>query len=346
MDSVSQFVLGAAVGGALLGPKVGRKALLWGGVIATLPDLDVLVPLGDPVSNFTYHRSASHSLFVLTLVTPLLAWFMRRFHPAAQVSLKAWSWYVWLILVTHVLLDCFTIYGTQIFWPFWPDPVAWGTIFIVDPLYTVPLLIAVGIGLSLREKTQRIRRWSNLGLALSSLYLAFTVGAKLQVEQAVEDSLASRQIPYSRFMTVPTYFNTILWRTVVMTDEGYLEGFYSLLDGDPKIRFRHYPSHPDLLGEVHDSWAVQRLAWFTKGFYRVLEEDGWITMTDLRMGQEPDYVFSFRVAVRQDGQVLPITNERHPQRRPSPEVLSALWERILTGPELESCPAEGVPFVC
>ncbi len=345
MDSVSQFVLGAAVGGALLGPKIGRKALLWGGVIATVPDLDVFVPLGDPVSNFTYHRSASHSLFVLTLLTPLLAWLMQRFHRSSPVSFKAWAGVVWLILVTHVLLDCFTVYGTQIFWPFWPDPVGWGTIFIVDPLYTLPLLVAVLGGLCLREP-RRLRRWSNWGLAVSSLYLAFTVGAKLHVDRVVAGSLAEQDIPYRQFMTVPSYFNTILWRTVVMTDEGYLEGFYSLTDPEPRIGFRAYPSQPRLLAQVGDSWAAQRLAWFTKGFYRVLQEGDWITMTDLRMGQEPYYVFSFRVAVRQGEQIVAIVNERHPQPGPSPRALSQVWERIFTGPETDSCTGSEAMLAC
>ena len=345
MDSVSQFVLGAAVGGALLGPKIGRKALLWGGVIATVPDLDVFVPLGDPVSNFTYHRSASHSLLVLTLLTPLLAWLMRRLHLASTVPFKDWAGFVWLILVTHVLLDCFTIYGTQIFWPFRSEPVGWGTIFIVDPLYTIPLLVAVVVGLCLREPS-RLRRWSNLGLVVSSLYLAFTVGAKLHVDRVVADSLAKQEITYRQFMTVPTYFNTVLWRTVVMTDEGYLEGFYSLTDPEPRIGFRFYPSQPQLLSSVGESWAVQRLTWFTKGFYRVLQEDDWITVTDLRMGQEPDYVFSFRVAVRQDEQVVAIVNERHPQPGPSPRALSQVWERIFTGPEVDSCSSSGASLTC
>ena len=69
MDSVTQIVLGSAVGHAVLGRQAGRRAALWGAVCGTLPDLDVLVPLADPVAAFTYHRSASHSLIILTPVS-------------------------------------------------------------------------------------------------------------------------------------------------------------------------------------------------------------------------------------------------------------------------------------
>ncbi|MCB1809635.1 MAG: metal-dependent hydrolase, partial [Candidatus Competibacteraceae bacterium] len=70
MDSLTQVTLGAAVGTAVLGRRIGYRAALWGGICGTLPDLDVFVPFGDPVADFTYHRSFSHSLLVLTALTP------------------------------------------------------------------------------------------------------------------------------------------------------------------------------------------------------------------------------------------------------------------------------------
>ena len=65
MDSLTQITLGAALGEAVLGRQVGRKAMLYGAVCGTLPDLDVLLKFGDPVMDFTFHRSFSHSIFVL-----------------------------------------------------------------------------------------------------------------------------------------------------------------------------------------------------------------------------------------------------------------------------------------
>ena len=124
MDSLTQLTLGAAVGEAVLGRKVGRKAALWGAVCGTLPDLDVFVPFGDPVKDFTYHRSFSHSIFILTLLTPLIVWLILKLHPNSQHTRTGWVWLVWLCLITHILLDCFTVYGTQILWPFWNNPVA------------------------------------------------------------------------------------------------------------------------------------------------------------------------------------------------------------------------------
>src|SRR5690606_18468181 len=141
MDSITQAVLGAGVQAALLGRWQGRKALLYGAMLGTLPDLDVVIDYGDAVAQMTYHRGFSHSIFVLSPLA--LAWLARRWRPHPGYSGRRLFLTLWLVLITHVLLDSFTSYGTQLFWPLETPPVAWSSIFIIDPLYTLPLLVAV-----------------------------------------------------------------------------------------------------------------------------------------------------------------------------------------------------------
>ena len=112
-----------------------------------------------------------------------------------------------------------------------------------------------------------------------------------------------------------------------MTEEGYLEGFRSLLDGDAPLRFTAHPSDTALLRGLESARAVDRLRWFTKGFYRVREEDGGVVMTDLRMGLEPHYVFSFRVAELGNPHPAPITPLRQPGIRDY-DRLRWVWARI------------------
>ena len=119
MDSLTQLTLGAAVGEATLGRQVGNRAILWGAICGTLPDLDVFIPFGDAVRDFTYHRGFSHSLFVLAVLTPAMVWLILKFHPQTAPLRRRWYVLVFLSFFTHIVLDCFTVYGTQIFWPFW-----------------------------------------------------------------------------------------------------------------------------------------------------------------------------------------------------------------------------------
>jgi len=327
MDSLTQLALGAAVGEATAGRQVGRRALLWGAVCGTLPDLDVFIPLGDAVRDFTYHRSASHSLFVLAAITPLMVWLILKLHPDTKEHRWRWFALVYLVFVTHVLLDSFTVYGTQIFWPFVTTPMTWSTIFIIDPLYTVPLLLGIIAALIAG------RRWSwgytinTIGLMLSTGYLVWTLGAKWHVENVVRNAIAGQNMADVKVLTTPTPFNSLLWRVLAVDDTNYYEGFYSVLDKDKTIRFEHYPRSLDLIEPLTDSWPVQRLQWFTKNFYAASSINNDIMITDLRMGIEPEYVFRFKVGEMGNPHPQPVQVEQLPGIR-SYERLYGVWARI------------------
>jgi inner membrane protein len=363
MDSLTQIALGAAVGTAVLGRKVGARAALWGAVCGTLPDLDVLLPYGDPVRDFTFHRAESHSLFWLTVASPFLAWVIARLHRSAGATFREWWLLVWLSLVTHPLLDAFTVYGTQLLLPFSDYPVGVGSVFIIDPLYTVPLIVGVIAALRLRRVApDRAMRWNAVGLALSTLYLGWGVAAQSHVEGVVNRTLAATPLAQARTLVTPAPFNTLLWRVVVMDDGGYHEGYYSLFDASPHVQLDHHASDPRLLEPLRDDWSVRRLAWFTKGFYAATEATAGtvvsqgsastvrqllglvetanaadslprsggvpVVMTDLRMGQTPWFVFSFVVGERAGDEVVPVAARQVPGQRPPVTVLPELWQRV------------------
>ena len=326
MDSVTQLLLGATVGEATIGRQVGRKATLWGAVCGTVPDLDVFISLGGPVHDFTYHRSFSHSLLVLALVTPLMVWLIRKVHPQYTSYHARWYWMVYLCFATHVLLDCFTIYGTQIFWPIVTTPISWGSIFIIDPLYTLPLLAAVLVSLWYQRHTPAIHRFNLTCIFLSSLYLSWSVLAKLHVSDLVENTLEAQNIQHTQYDVIATPFNTILWRIVVMDENGYYEGLYSLLDSNDQIQLTHQSSQSKLLDGISDHWPVERLQWFTHGFYRVGLETDEIIITDLRMGFNDRYVFRFKIGELDANGVFAAPAEA----RSSPPKLDS-WQVLVDG---------------
>lgn len=294
MDSVSQAALGAAVGMAVMGRRTALwKAALWGAVCGTLPDLDALVDHGDPVSNMTYHRAESHSLFWLSVAAPPIAAAVARLH-GEMASWRRWWLAVWLALVTHPLLDAMTVYGTQLLLPFTDRPYGVGSIFIIDPLYTLPLL--VGVVVALRRGGGAGLAWNRAGLLASCAYLAWTAAAQAWVRADVEHALGERALSAERLLVTPAPFNSLLWRVVAVTPDGwYHEGFRSLLDGDRPLRLDAFDQGRALLPLFADQWHVQRMVWFTGGFYKLQRADGGVVITDLRMGQEPSYVFAFLV---------------------------------------------------
>lgn len=307
MDSVTQFALGASIGEAVLGRKIGNRAPLIGGIVATLPDLDSFVPYQDAVATFTYHRSASHSLFVLAAAAPLIAWCVLKLQPGLREWRKQIVVLVTLALLTHPLLDAFTVYGTQLFWPLTSYPVSLSTIFIVDPAYTLWLLIGFISAMVISRQRLAGHRLNQAGLILSSLYLAWTVAAKVVIDNQAEQALAARGINYERVMSTPAPFNTLMWRIIGRDESGYFDAFIPVFGAPETVVFTHYDSDDNLLAGLSDHWPVQRLLWFTHGFYKVTLRSGDIIITDLRMGLEANYFFNFKVAETGVAGTLPVS---------------------------------------
>jgi len=207
-------------------------------------------------------------LFVLLALTPVVVWLILKIHPGTAEHRRRWFAMVYLVFATHVLLDSFTVYGTQIFWPFISTPMTWSTIFIIDPIYTVPLLLGITAALIAGRRYSWGHVANYLGLVISTGYLMWTIGAKLHVEQVARNSLQQQNIASTDVLTTPSPFNSLLWRILVVNDEHYYEGFYSVLDDDVSISFEQHPRKLELIEPLSTSWPVQRLHWFTKNFYQ------------------------------------------------------------------------------
>jgi inner membrane protein len=308
MDSLTHIAVGSAIGMAVMGARVPRwKAALWGSVCATLPDLDTFIRHGDPIRDMTFHRAESHSLLYLTLIAPLIAWVITRIHRQPGLF-KRWWLLAWLALIFHPLLDVMTIYGTQLGLPFTDYPFGVGSIFIIDPLFSLPVLIGAVVALSWRSP--RALRWNAVGIAVSAAYLAWTFAAQQYVTGVARESLLAQGIHAERVEVDPTALNSVLWRVTAMTPNSYVEGFYSLFDGTRQIAFRAHPRGEALYEKLRGNWNVDRVAWFTHGFFKMEERDGLVTISDLRLGMEPYYGFTFAVFATEEGRMRPITPRR------------------------------------
>ena len=327
MDSLSQIALGAAVSVAVMGRRTAVwKAALWGAVAGTLPDLDVLIDQGDAIRNMVLHRAQTHALFWLTLFSLPFAALVARVN-GEWALWRRWALAMWLALLTHPLLDAMTVYGTQLGLPFTNHPYGVGSVFIIDPLYTLPLLFGAGWALAGRGSRRGLRA-NAVGLTLSTAYLAWGAAAQQHVSQIASASLAAQGIRAESLLVTPTAFNTVLWRAVALSGDSYHEGFYSLLDKTPQVAFNAYPRGNALAAELSGVESVQRLKGFTHGFFALREEAGRVLISDLRMGQEPDYTFTFAVAEKRSAAVPLAAPEQLGRRGDIKCSLSWLGQRI------------------
>tara|TARA_B100000809_G_scaffold266537_1_gene329742 strand:+ start:2129 stop:3136 length:1008 start_codon:yes stop_codon:yes gene_type:complete len=332
MDSLTQIVLGAAVGEAVLGKKVGNNAILWGAIAGTIPDLDVLTKLFfDSVTSNEMHRGFSHSIAFSILFAPIFGWLVFKLYKGKKASWRGWSMLMFWGLFTHPLLDMHTSWGTQLLWPL-EYKFSYNNIFVVDPLYTLPFLGFLIFAMIQKRGTVKRARLNNMGIYVSSAYMALTIVFKGITYFVFKGNLEKQGIEYVSMETKPTPMNSILWTANVETQEDFLIGYYSLLDTDKNIDFRHFPKNHHLLGEFENDPLIARLRKLSHDWYVIEKRDGKLFFNDLRFGlmgissEEERFVFAYELTVV-DGKLHAEETEKNTEEvKP---LLAALFRRMV-----------------
>ena len=290
MDSLTQIVLGAACGEIALGKKIGNKALLFGAIGGTIPDLDVFIGkflYNNEIQAMAFHRGFMHSILFAILGSILFGWITYRLYNTGKrietTTLRNWIWLFFLSIFTHPLLDCFTPYGTQLFAPFSDYRVAFNNISVVDPLYTVPFLLSLIIMMFFNRNRTRRTWWLKAGIYISSAYMVFTIINKFYIDSVFKRSFENANISYHRFSAQPTILNNILWYAVAESDTQYHLAFYSLLDkSSTSEKIITVDKNHDLI-DMNDT-NLKTLAWFSNGYYNISrrEKVGTYKYVDLR----------------------------------------------------------------
>lgn len=338
MDSLTQIVLGAAVGEVVLGKKAGNKAMLWGAVAGTLPDLDVLLSLWykDDLSEIVLHRGYSHALFVHLIVAFPLAWLCFKAYHQKYVF-KDWYLLWSLGLTTHAILDAFTTYGTRLFLPFSSTPVGFNNISVIDPAYTLPFMGILIYCLFLKRDDPKRVRWAWRSVYISSAYMLATFGVKAYVHQKFASSLKAQNLSYETISTSPTFFNNALWAGMGISDSAIYMGEYSIFESPQQKQVQMHRFSRNLqLEKGFEGEALSTLKWFSQGAY-LLEKpnDSTLNVYIVKWGRtnyqatDAQNAFVFYQQLRKSGnQVVLHTIRPQMDGKMFKLALSQLWNRI------------------
>ncbi|WP_299666258.1 metal-dependent hydrolase [uncultured Polaribacter sp.] len=290
MDSLTQIVLGAACGEIALGKKIGNRAILFGAIGGTIPDLDVFMGrflYSNEIQAMAFHRGFMHSILFAVLGSFIFGYFVYTIYNTGKrkesTTPKDWIWLFFLSIFTHPILDCFTPYGTQLFAPFSDYRIAFNNISVVDPLYTLPFLICMIVVLFFKRTNSKRLKWTKAGIYISATYMLFTIGNKFYIDTVFRKSFKKAGISIDRFSAQPSILNTILWYAVAETKDKYHLTFYSLLDKSATAdKIITIDKNHDLI-DMRDE-NLKTLAWFSNNYYRISKQEkiGTYTYTDLR----------------------------------------------------------------
>lgn len=302
MDSLTHIALGACLGEATFSKELGKKALLLGAVAQSVPDVDGIASLWlSPTENLLFHRSITHSFLFVLLTAPLLTLIVGRLFPSLQLDKFKLTLFFVLQMGLHVLLDTSNAYGTQLLWPFSSERFSFDLLFVADPFFSFPLLIAALAFLVLKKDNPVRKKWLVGCLVLPCCYLIYAVSNKVAVTDQVKKSLQEQGIPPHSFITKPTAFNTWLWYVLVEAAEGYYIGYRSVFDDqDYSTPLEYYPRNESLLPSPDSSETVRQLVDFADGQYTVESHRDTLFFNILRFGRiagwdqnDTDFTFQY-----------------------------------------------------
>ena len=289
MDPLSQGTVGAAFAQSAANKNNIFKIGFIGFLAGLTPDLDVLIQSStDPILSLEYHRQFTHSLFFIpfgSLIVALLIFPLVK----RSMSLKTVYFASLLGYATHGLLDACTSYGTQLFWPFSNERVSWNNISIVDPLFTIPVLILVVIAIRTKNK---IFSFFGIGWIIFYLSLGF-----VQYERALSAAIElanMRGHNAERLTLKPSFGNLILWKSIYQhKDTFYVDAIRTAQSSTwclgESIRAFDYQYHlPDLDEGSQQKNDIERFRWFSQDYLGYDKEKNIIT--DVRYSMIPNQI--------------------------------------------------------
>lgn len=286
MDSITHIALGACIGEALLGKKLGRTAMLLGAISQSLPDIDFIAGFWlDTPDELLAHRGITHSITGVLFASFLLAWFAYRGFLKKNIPYSRWLFFIGLELFVHLFIDAFNNYGVGWFEPFNNTRISFNILYVADPFFSIWPGIAAIVLLFVRNNFRRRTWWWRFGVFLCIAYLFYASINKYYINSIARESISSQQLPMQRYFTTPTPLNNWLWMIVTGDDNGFHVGYRSVFDSPGPIQFTYFPRNQKAVKDHLDDPGLPQLLQFSQGFYTVEERSDTLVFNDLRFGQ-------------------------------------------------------------
>ena len=286
MDSLTHVVIGACIGEAFFKEGFGKKAMLWGALAQSIPDIDFVASFWLNTSdNLLAHRGFTHSFFFALLIIPIFALLANKIHQPHSIIFKTWLLFFGTEVFSHLFLDTFNNYGVGWFEPFNPARFSFNSIYVADPFFSIWAVIAFVFLVFLNPFSTKRNFWWKFGIFIPLIYLSYCTYNKFKIDSDVKQILSKQNISYKRYFTTPAPIQNWLWYVVAEQEKGYYVGYRSLFDNKRQIDFSYFPKNDFLLKPVNDSKKVQKLIQFSKGFYTIEKYNDTLVFNDLRFGQ-------------------------------------------------------------
>lgn len=303
MDSLTHIALGACVGELFFEKGFGKKAMVWGALAQSIPDIDFVSSLWmNTPESLLAHRGFTHSLVFAAMIIPVFSMLANKIHKPHNITFLRWILFFTTSVLLHLFIDAFNNYGIGWFEPFSHQRFSFNVIYVADPFFSVPLFITFAALVVSNKYQLKRKKWVIIGMTISFMYLGYCVVNKNHADQRFRKQAILQYIHYNNYFTTPAPFQSWLWYVVAANDSGYMVGYFSLMDKQNKIDFNYFQANHQLYKEVSDHESLQKLIRFSKGFYFIQKRKDSLIFNDLRFGQilgwrypNNDFVFHYNL---------------------------------------------------
>ena len=286
MDSLTHIALGACIGEAFFEKGFGKKAMIWGALAQSIPDIDFLASIWSTTTeNLLAHRGFTHSILFALLIVPVFVMAADRIHRPHNIAFRTWIMFFATEVFLHLFIDGFNNYGVGWFEPFSHTRFSFNAIYVADIFFSIWAGIALLMLIILNPYSPRRTFWWKFGVFLPFLYLTYCSINKIKINSDVKEIFAKQHIPHTRYFTTPAPLQNWLWFVVSGNDSGYYVGFRSLFDRNQKMDFHYFPRNDSLLKPLSGHEDLQKLIRFSQQFYTVEKWNDTLVFNDLRFGQ-------------------------------------------------------------
>jgi len=271
MDPLSQACLGSSLAQATANNRTKQlSALLIGALSGMAPDLDFLIrSSSDPLLFLEYHRQFTHSLIFIPFGA-LFCTFFLYFVFKKQLTFKQVYIFAFLGYATHGLLDACTSYGTQLFWPFSNERVSWSIVSIIDPVFTIPILLLI-----IFSVYKKNNHYARIAFAYAILFLSAGFFQKIRASDSILQIAKQRGHQPERIIVKPSFANRHVWKLIYEYNGNYYVDAVKLLWNKQLIPGTSVPKldvlrdFPSLNKQSIQAKDIERFRWFSNDFLAV-----------------------------------------------------------------------------
>ena len=282
MDPVTHLVSGGLVSRMANDQNAQYNFLGLCMVSAIAPDVDFVVGVLGPEAALAHHRGITHSFaggLLIALLLTLVFWMRRK-----PFRFLTGFTYSYLLILVHIFLDLVTSYGTQILAPFSNHRFSLDSVFIIDPVMTLPAIGLLAAGVIMKNRAKKL---AIAGIVILICYPLINVGIRIYLQERLENRLKAQSVRFQSLDLLPDPFTPFFWKVILTDGSEYRSGTYALIQPNTPVVFTSYrrAEGPLVQAAVQGSSMFRTYMWFAAyptAETEITPDGPMITLTDLR----------------------------------------------------------------